>query len=200
MPFGLKTASSTVQRFINQVLCDFIRAGDIVVYMDDVLVATTILEYHLQVLERLFRVMVDNVLEIRKFIQDYTVISKPLSDLVKENATFKFGEAEIKTYEMLKNKLSEAPILSIYSPKDETELHCDASAVGYGVILMQRKSDRKFHPKEINPRIARWALELLNYDYEVEHRPGTRMKHVDALSRTVEIVEENPFEWDLTLS
>jgi len=53
--------------------------------------------------------------------------------------------------------------------------------------------------RDINPRIARWALELLSYDYELEHRPGPRMRHVDALSRAVGIVEDNPFEWNLTI-
>jgi len=37
--------------------------------------------------------------------------------------------------------------------------------------------------KDINPRIARWALFLQYFDYQIEHRPGTRMQHVDALSR-----------------
>ena len=37
--------------------------------------------------------------------------------------------------------------------------------------------------REMNPRIARWALELENYDYSVQHRPGVRMGHADALSR-----------------
>jgi len=59
--------------------------------------------------------------------------------------------------------------------------------------------------RDINPRITRWALELLSYDYKLEHRPGARgctqsdMRHVDALSRTVGIVEDNPFEWNLTI-
>jgi len=116
----------------------------------------------------------------------------------------------------------------VYSPHDETELHCDASAAGFGAILMQKKVDRKFHPifyfskrtteieskyhsfeletlsiiyvlrrfrtylfgikfkiitdcqalsltlnkKETNPRIARWVLEMQNYDYILEHRSG----------------------------
>lgn len=39
------------------------------------------------------------------------------------------------------------------------------------------------HKKDINPRIVRWALFLQNYSYEIEHRPGSKMQHVDALSR-----------------
>ena len=37
--------------------------------------------------------------------------------------------------------------------------------------------------KEIHPRIARWALILEEYNAKVQHRPGERMKHVDALSK-----------------
>lgn len=37
--------------------------------------------------------------------------------------------------------------------------------------------------KDITTRIARWALQLEDFSYTIEHRPGVRMKHVDALSR-----------------
>ncbi|GFY27799.1 transposon Tf2-6 polyprotein [Trichonephila clavipes] len=37
--------------------------------------------------------------------------------------------------------------------------------------------------KDLITRIARWALQLEEFDYEIEHRVGSRMKHVDALSR-----------------
>ncbi|GFW78636.1 transposon Ty3-I Gag-Pol polyprotein [Trichonephila clavipes] len=37
--------------------------------------------------------------------------------------------------------------------------------------------------KDLITRIARWALQLEEFDYEIEHRAGSRMKHVDALSR-----------------
>lgn len=33
-------------------------------------------------------------------------------------------------------------------------------------------------------RVARWALLLENFQYIVEHHPGTSMRHVDALSRS----------------
>lgn len=38
--------------------------------------------------------------------------------------------------------------------------------------------------KNICFRVARWALQLEEFDYEVVHRAGTAMRHVDALSRS----------------
>ncbi|GFV44307.1 hypothetical protein TNCV_4129751 [Trichonephila clavipes] len=37
--------------------------------------------------------------------------------------------------------------------------------------------------KDLNTRIARWALNLQDYDYTVLHRSGSQMTHADALSR-----------------
>ncbi|GFT61874.1 transposon Tf2-9 polyprotein [Trichonephila clavipes] len=37
--------------------------------------------------------------------------------------------------------------------------------------------------KELNPRIARWALYLQEFNYTIEHRTGSKMAHLDALSR-----------------
>jgi len=55
--------------------------------------------------------------------------------------------------------------------------------------------------KDINPRISRWALLLQNYDYEIVHRPGKRMTHVDALSRchSVLVLEGSTFERTLSI-
>lgn len=55
--------------------------------------------------------------------------------------------------------------------------------------------------REIVPRIIRWCLLLQNYDYEIEHRSNTKMKHVDALSRvqSILILEGNSFEQELAI-
>lgn len=37
--------------------------------------------------------------------------------------------------------------------------------------------------KDIVPRIGRWCLKLLEYDFTLLYRPGEQMRHVDALSR-----------------
>jgi hypothetical protein len=37
----------------------------------------------------------------------------------------------------------------------------------------------------------RWSLRLSEFDFDIEHVPGTKIRHVDALSRHVGLVEEN---------
>lgn len=53
----------------------------------------------------------------------------------------------------------------------------------------------------VKPRIYRWALFLEQYTYEIVHRPGTRMSHVNVLSRchSVLILEANSFEQTLSI-
>lgn len=63
-------------------------------------------------------------------------------DLTKKAVEFRFGETGRQAFNIFKSQLMNAPILSLYSPQDETELHCDAA--GFGAILLQRKADRKF--------------------------------------------------------
>lgn len=58
----------------------------------------------------------------RKFILSYSVIAKPLSDLLKKESIFKFGEEQERSFNTLKKLLS------------ETELHTDASK--HGMVLV----------------------------------------------------------------
>lgn len=82
----------------------------------------------------------------RRFVRNFGVISKPLYNLLKKNAKFVFGKEQIIAFETLRDKLMSAPILAIYSPFKETELHCDASSIGFGAILLQKQEDNKFQP------------------------------------------------------
>lgn len=82
----------------------------------------------------------------RKFIRDFSLIAKPLYQLLKKEEKFNFGPAELDAFETLKLKLLSNPVLAIYSPVRETELHTDASKWGFGAILLQRQEDKLFHP------------------------------------------------------
>jgi len=40
--------------------------------------------------------------------------------------------------------------------------------------------------KTNKPQIARWFEVLHEFDFEIKYRPGSRMAHVDALSRAID--------------
>jgi len=83
----------------------------------------------------------------RKFIPGYAAIAHPLSNLLRANVVFDFGVAERNAFVQLKTMLSEKPVLHLYRIGAETELHTDASALGYGAMLLQKSGeDNLFHP------------------------------------------------------
>lgn len=74
----------------------------------------------------------------RKFIKNFAILAHPLNKLLKKDVTWIWTNEQEQSFETLKNKLTDRPILAIYDPAAETELHTDASKVGIGGILLQR--------------------------------------------------------------
>jgi hypothetical protein len=64
------------------------------------------------------------------------LLPKPLYDLLKSNSEFRWNDHALDSFTILKEKLISEPVLTIYSPSAETELHCDASANGFGSVLL----------------------------------------------------------------
>jgi len=83
----------------------------------------------------------------RKFVPGYSLIARPLTNLLKMNVPFMFNEKQNDAFVRLKIILSSQPVLKLYRINAETELHTDASKYGYGAILLQRDSeDNALHP------------------------------------------------------
>lgn len=55
--------------------------------------------------------------------------------------------------------------------------------VRFKIIIDCAAFQKTFSKVDVTPRVARWTLALEEFDYEIEHRFGTRLRHVDALSR-----------------
>lgn len=82
----------------------------------------------------------------RKYIENYAIIARPLTELLKKDKLFYFGEEERRAFETLKTKLCKEPVLKIFEVGLDTEVHTDASKYGFAAILMQKDSqDGKFH-------------------------------------------------------
>lgn len=82
----------------------------------------------------------------RKYIPDYSKIAKPLADLFRGDQLFVMGEGQMKAFTTLKRLLSEIPVLALYDPEAETELHSDTSKHCFGSVLLQKDCmDGKLH-------------------------------------------------------
>ncbi|CAG9137643.1 unnamed protein product [Plutella xylostella] len=202
----------------------------------------------------------------RRFIKGFAIIARPLTNLLKKDTNWQWTSNEQSAFENLKTCLTERPVLALYDPMAETQLHTDASKIGLAGILLQRNGsdpwrpvsyysrqttadEQKLHSFELEtlavvsslakfrvylvgikftivtdcnalrstftkrdlvPRISRWWIQFLEYDCEIEYRPGEKMAHVDALSRspvtepkdhlhTLDVLSVNREDWVVTV-
>ncbi|GJT23712.1 reverse transcriptase domain-containing protein [Tanacetum coccineum] len=81
----------------------------------------------------------------RRFIKDFSKISRPMTHLLEKNTLFIFSNECIQAFETLKKKLTEAPILIAPDWDLPFELMCDASDFAIGAVLGQRH-EKHFRP------------------------------------------------------
>ncbi|GJV03258.1 reverse transcriptase domain-containing protein [Tanacetum coccineum] len=81
----------------------------------------------------------------RRFIKDFSEIARPLTKLLEKDTPFEFNEECHNAFELLKEKLTCAPVIISPNWSLPFELMYDASDFAVGVILGQ-KEGRNFHP------------------------------------------------------
>ncbi|CAN6691747.1 unnamed protein product [Malus baccata var. baccata] len=90
----------------------------------------------------------------RRFIKDFSKISRPLCNLLAKDAPFVFYEACLEVFKKLKTLLTTTPIIAAPNWSLPFELMCDASDYAVGAVLGQRK-DRL-------PQVIYYASRTLN--------------------------------------
>nr|GEU75071.1 reverse transcriptase domain-containing protein [Tanacetum cinerariifolium] len=81
----------------------------------------------------------------RRFIKDFSKISRPMTHLLEKNAPFVFFDDCVQAFRTLKEKLTEAPILISPDWDQPFELMCDASDFAVVAVLGQR-IEKHFRP------------------------------------------------------
>jgi len=103
----------------------------------------------------------------RKFIHNYAIKAKPLSNLLKKSSDFDFDDDCIKAFENFKNELTSYPVLRLYNPAASTGLHTDASSQGLGAILVQKQENNNWAPVAYFSRTTNKAEEKY-HSFELE--------------------------------
>ncbi|GKC16517.1 putative reverse transcriptase domain-containing protein [Tanacetum coccineum] len=143
----------------------------------------------------------------RRFIKDFSKIAKSLTELTQKNKNYIWGEDQESAFQLLKQKLCEAPILALPEGNFDFVFYCDASHQGLGAVLMQKEkviayASQQLKPneenytthdlelgavhildkKELNMRQHYWLELLADYDCEIRYHPGKENVVADALS------------------
>lgn len=79
----------------------------------------------------------------RRFIPSFANVSKPLSDLIKKNAIWRWSEREQSAFDTMKNLLSSPPILKQVDENLPFILKTDASNYALGAVLVQGEKEEE---------------------------------------------------------
>jgi hypothetical protein len=73
----------------------------------------------------------------RRFIEGFSKISKPMTELLEKDKQFKWTPACESSFQELKKRLTTAPILVMPNMEKPFSIYCDVSGQGLGYVLMQ---------------------------------------------------------------
>ncbi|GKF32038.1 putative reverse transcriptase domain-containing protein [Tanacetum coccineum] len=164
-------------------------------------------------LDRFVIVFIDDILVYSKSRKEHDRHLKLILRLLKKEELYakfskcKFwlskGEKEEAAFQLLKQKLCNAPILSLPEGSKNFVVYCDASHKGLGAVLMQKEKviayvsrQLKVHEKnytthDLELGVVVFALKmwrhhlyelLSDYDGEIRYHPGKANVVADALS------------------
>ena len=203
MFFGLTNSPSTFQSMMDTIFRDLVLSGEVVIYMDDILIATPDnLTHHRQLVHRVLDQLEEHdlylkpkkcVFEVReveflgvilrhgqvrmdpvkvqgvldwpipqnlkdvhsflgfysfyqRFIKGFATLARPLNDLLKKETPWEWTPARQHAFEVLKGRITQAPVLAMPDCKKPFELEVDGSNYALGAVLNQRDSNNQIHP------------------------------------------------------
>ncbi|WVZ51765.1 hypothetical protein U9M48_002876 [Paspalum notatum var. saurae] len=143
MSFGLTNAPAFFMYLMNSVFMNELDKF-VVVFIDDILVYSKNEKEH----EEHLRIVLSRLREhklyanfskcyYRRFIKDFSRISKPMTALTQKNAKFAWSPKCEEAFGTLKTFLTSAPVLAQPDITKSFDVYCDASGSGLGCVLMQ---------------------------------------------------------------
>ncbi|RVW18178.1 Retrovirus-related Pol polyprotein from transposon 17.6 [Vitis vinifera] len=220
MPFGLCNAPATFQRCMLSIFSDMVERI-MEVFMDDITIYGGIVLGHI-ISEKGIEVdkaKVELIVKLpspttvkgvrqflghagfyRRFIKDFSKLSKPLCELLAKDAKFIWDERCQKSFDQLKQFLTTAPIVRAPNWQLPFEVMCDASDFAIGactwpkrrwealwsfIIVFTDHSALKYllTKQDAKARLIRWILLLQEFDLQIRDKKGVENVVADHLSR-----------------
>ena len=123
----------------------------------------------------------------RDFIPKYAQITSPLCKLLKKNTKYEWNKEQQESFELLKEKLINAPILKFPSFDKPFIIRTDASYNGIGGVLLQKEEETgKEHPIHFISR----SLKKAEKNYGITDLEGTALFY--CMTKFKSYIEGNP--------
>jgi hypothetical protein len=106
-----------------------------------------------------------------KFVHNYGAIAAPLTALLKKEG-FAWSDEANTTFNALKGVVTSAPVLTLSDFNKPFVVECDASAHGFGVVLIQEAHPIAFFSRSVAPHhrsLAAYERELIGLVLVMRH-------------------------------
>ncbi|GJZ88464.1 putative reverse transcriptase domain-containing protein [Tanacetum coccineum] len=171
MQFGLTNAPAVFMDLMNRVCKPYLDKF-VIVFIDDILIYSRNGEEHanhLRIILELLRKeklyakfskydfwihivqFLGHLIDSQGLHVDPAKIKAPLTKLIQKNKSYIWGEEQESAFQLLKQKLCEAPILALPEGNDNFVVYCDASLQGLGDVLMQREKVIAYASRQLKP-------------------------------------------------
>ncbi|GJR32487.1 putative reverse transcriptase domain-containing protein [Tanacetum coccineum] len=184
MPFGLTNTPAVFMDLMNRVCKPYLDKF-VIVFIDDILIYSRLHVDPTKIEAVKNWASPTTPTEIRqflglagyyqRFIEGFSKIAKSMTELTQKNKKYIWGEDQESAFQLLKQKLCEAPILALPEGNDNFVVYCDASHQGLGAHILDQK--------ELNMRQHRWLELLADYDCEIHYHPRKENVVAYALSQ-----------------
>ncbi|GJU06854.1 putative reverse transcriptase domain-containing protein [Tanacetum coccineum] len=140
MPFGLTNTPAVFMDLMNRVCKPYLDKF-VIVFIDDILIYSKSEEEHAKHLKLILELLKKEELYAKFLKCEFWLskIAKPMTKLTQTDVKFDWSEKAEAAFQLLKQKLCSAPILSLPEGSENFVVYCDASRKGLGAVLMQRE-------------------------------------------------------------
>ncbi|WVZ63751.1 hypothetical protein U9M48_013359 [Paspalum notatum var. saurae] len=133
----------------------------------------------------------------RRFVPNFSTIAAPLNELTKKGVVFHSDKPQEDAFNLLKDKLTHAPLLQLLDFGKTFELECDASGVGIGGVLMQKNKRVAYFSEKLSGHMWQhylWPKEFfIHSDHESLKHIRSQVKLNCRLAKWVEFIESFPY-------